>query len=49
MSNHLHFISVPPSEDSPGKVFKFSSAKIRCGISQDDPWGVNQLFDYIEK
>ena len=30
-------------------LWPYSSAKIHCGISQDDPLGVNQLFDYIEK
>jgi len=30
-------------------LWSYSSAKIHCGISQDDPLGVNQLFDYIEK
>jgi uncharacterized protein YdhG (YjbR/CyaY superfamily) len=30
-------------------LWPYSSAKIHCGISQDDPLGVNQLFDYMEK
>jgi len=30
-------------------LWPYSSATIHCGISQDDPLGVNQLFDYIEK
>jgi len=30
-------------------LWPYSSAKIHCGISQDDPLGTNQLFDYIEK
>ena len=108
MSNHVHFMAVPQSEDSLGKVFKYtnmkysqyynnkmkvsghlfqgrffscvlderhmiacaryiernpvranlvrkpylwssSSAKIHCGIDQDDPLETNQLFAYIEK
>jgi len=30
-------------------LWPYSSATIHCGIDQDDPLGVNQLFDYIEK
>jgi len=30
-------------------LWPHSSAKIHCGINQDDPLGVNQLFAYIEK
>ena len=30
-------------------LWPYSSAKIHCGISKDDPLGTNQLFDYIEK
>jgi len=30
-------------------LWPYSSAKIHCGISQDDPLGTNKLFDYIEK
>ncbi len=30
-------------------LWPYSSAKIHCGINQDDPLGTNQLFDYIEK
>jgi len=30
-------------------LWPYSSAKIHCGIEQDDPLGTNQLFDYIEK
>jgi len=30
-------------------LWLYSSAKIHCGIHQDDPLGTNQLFDYIEK
>ena len=29
-------------------LWPYSSAKIHCGISQDDPLGTNQLFNYIE-
>jgi len=30
-------------------LWPYSSAKIHCGIDQDDPLGVTQLFTYIEK
>ena len=30
-------------------LWSYSSAKIHCGISQDDPLVTNQLFAYIEK
>jgi len=30
-------------------LWPYSSAKIHCGIEQDDPLGTNQLFDYIDK
>ena len=30
-------------------LWPYSSAKIHCGINQDDPLGTNQLFDYIEQ
>ena len=30
-------------------LWPYSSAKIHCGIHQDDPLGTNQLFDYIEQ
>jgi putative transposase len=30
-------------------LWLYSSAKIHCGIEQDDPLGTNQLFDCIEK
>jgi len=30
-------------------LWPYSSAKIHCGIEQDDSLGTNQLFDYIDK
>ena len=30
-------------------LWSHSSARIHCGIDQDDPLVTNQLFDYIEK
>jgi len=30
-------------------LWPYSSAKIHCGIDQDDSLGTNQLFDYIEQ
>jgi len=30
-------------------LWSYSSARIHCGIDQDDPLGTNQLFTYIEK
>jgi putative transposase len=30
-------------------LWPYSSAKIHCGIHQEDPLATNQLFDYIEK
>jgi len=30
-------------------LWPYSSAKIHCGIDQDDPLGTKQLFDYIEQ
>ena len=29
-------------------LWPYSSAKIHCGINQDDPLGTNKLFDYID-
>ncbi|HZK12155.1 MAG TPA: hypothetical protein VFD10_07375 [Atribacterota bacterium] len=30
-------------------LWAYSSAKIHCGIDQNDPLMTNQLFDYMEK
>ena len=30
-------------------LWPYSSAKIHCGIDRYDPFGVNQLFDYVEQ
>jgi len=34
MSNHVHFMAVPQSEDSPGKVFKYTNKYTNVKYSQ---------------